>query len=157
MQPSTRMSPAVVVALLAGSLRAVQANAPLLLTANGFPLEQLSLVIPAMGFLSLAISPFVVVVAGYSWGCGADVRGRWLPFAGLLFAAALVGFVLAYLVTIALVLLGPGGTVPALIGKFLADALFTLGLANVALAGLAGAAIGEFRTGKTRNSNTAVA
>lgn len=156
MQPSARMLPAAAAALFAGIVQAVRSNAFLLLTQYGFDVSLLAIAVPALGLVALAVSPFAVAAVGYLWGRGADVSRQWLPFVVGLFGAALVGFVGAYVVTAALALLGPGhGVLGELARKVATDLVFVLGLANVALAGLAGGAVAHFQTTKTRNSNTA--
>lgn len=147
MQPSIRMLPALVVAFLAGTLRAGQGYASLVLVSYGFHAEQLSVVLPGLGLLALVLSPFGAAIAGYVWGVNVDVRERWLSFTVLTFLAAVVGFLATTLLMLALVVAGSGGQDLTAIAAQTAYQLITaVGLLGVALIALAGAGIAEFRT-----------
>lgn len=147
MQPSSRAIPAVATALAAGVVRATQVYAPQLLAARDVPIERLSLVLTAVGVVSLALSPVGVAVAGYVWGSVADVERRWLRFVGATFAAAVAGFAAAYLLATVVVALGPtplssGGFV----GRIGFHVLAAAELVGVPLVALAGAAVAQFRS-----------
>jgi len=147
MQPSSRAIPAVATALAAGVVRATQVYAPQLLATGDVPIERLSLVLTAVGVVSLALSPVGVAVAGYVWGTAADVERRWPRFVGATFAAAVAGFAAAYLLATAVVAFGP---VPFRASEVVAQAGFHLlaavELVAVPLVALAGAAVAQFRS-----------
>lgn len=117
-------------------------------------MEQLSLVVSAIGALSLAVSPFGVAAAGYVWGAAVDVERRWLRFVGATFAAAVAGFVATYLLLTVLVALGPH---PPDLGELAVQGSFHLltvvGLAGVPLVALAGAAVAQFRSGPVASAD----
>jgi hypothetical protein len=147
MQPTTRMVPAVAVALLAGALRATQVYAPQLLSTGGVPMRHMSTVVTGIGVLSLAVSPFGVATAGYLWRTDVDVGRRWLRLVGATLAAALAGFVATYLLLTAVVALGPTPPRPGELAVWAAFHLLTaVGLVGVPLVALAGAAVAQFRS-----------
>lgn len=145
MQPSSRMLPAVAVALFAGALRGAQTTAPQVLISQGVAAGQLSTVLTAANLLVVATSPFGVALAGYVWGTDADVPRLWRSLVGATFAAAAVGFGAAYVLLTALAVLGGGPELGELAVRSLYHLVTVAGLAGVALAALAGAAVAQFR------------
>lgn len=145
MQSATRMVPAIAVAFLAGLLRALQLYAPQIVASRGIDAQQLGLILPLIGLLALAVSPFGAAIAGYVWGIGADVRDQWLRFTVTVVLGALAGFVVMSVVMIGL-LVGTGSTHPGPIVRQVAYSVIpALGLVGVGFSALAGGAIGEFR------------
>lgn len=146
MLPSKRMLPALVVALLAGAVRSAQLYLPRLATSQGMQASELSLMVPAIGLFSLAVSPFAAVVVGYLWGTRADVQKRWLPFLLGTIVAAYVGFLGTTLLLVLLISsLAGAPEFGALARQFTYSLVSGLGLVSVGLVALAGGAIAEFR------------
>lgn len=145
MQSASRMVPAIAIALLAGLLRAVQLYAPQMVASRGIGAQQLGLILPLLGLLTLAVSPFGAVIAGYVWGIGADVSEEWLRFTVTIVLAALAGFVVMSLLMVGL-LVGTGSTDTGPVVRQVAYSVIpALGLVGVGFSALAGGAIGQFR------------
>lgn len=145
MQSATRMVPAIAVAFLAGLLRGVQLYAPQMAASRGMEAQQLGLLLPLIGLLALAVSPFGAAIAGYVWGIGADVPDQWLRFTGAVVLGAVAGFVVSSLLMVGL-LVGTGTTQPGpVVGQVAYSVVPALGLVGVGFSALAGGAIGEFR------------
>jgi len=146
MQSATRMIPAFVIALLAGVVSAIQLYAAPLVVSQGVGADQLQLLLPALGLLSIAVSPFGAAVAGYVWGRQADVPADWLRFTGATVLAAFVGFLGTVIALLAL-LVGAGAMQPtALAGQLPYAIISSLGIVSVGLVALAGGAVAEFRS-----------
>lgn len=145
MRVAARSLPALVVALLAGAIRAFQLYGPRLLTSGGFDVRQLGLVLPFIGIVAILLSPVGTVIAGYVWGMDVSVRDGWMQFTGGVILVAIVGFVGTSTIMLALLL----GSRAAGFGALLSQAAYFLisavGLVSVGLVALAGAAIAEFR------------
>lgn len=156
MQPSIRMLPALLVALLAGSIQAAQLYLPRLAIRQGTPAAELSILVPAIGLLSLAVSPFVAGLVGYLWGTWADVRNRWLPFVLGTIVAAFVGFLGTSLLLVLLIsILAGSPELETLTRQLPYSVLSGLGLVSVGLVALAGGAIAEFRSSSPDRAPTA--
>ena len=158
MQPSIRMLPALIVALLAGSIRAAQLYLPRLATRQGFQASELSILVPAIGLLALAVSPFGAVVVGYIWGTRADVRNRWLAFLAGTIVAAFIGFIGTSLLLVLLISMLAGAPELGVLTRQITYSLVSgLGLVSVGLVALAGGAIAEFRFSSADGAATAEA
>lgn len=145
MQSTTRMVPTLVVALLAGFVRSLQLYAPQVVTRQGGDATQLAVVLPALGLLSVVLSPIGTALAGYVWGLGADVRAQWPRFTIAAVLAALVGFGVGTLAAMGL-LLGSGPAGAGVIARQVAYSFIpAVGLVGVGLVALAGGAIAAFR------------
>lgn len=158
MLPSIRMVPALIVALLAGSIRAAQLYLPRLATRQRMQASDLSILVPVIGLLALAVSPFGAVIVGYIWGTRADVRNRWKPFLLGTIVAAFVGFIGTSLLLVLLISLLAGAPEFGALARQVTYSLVSgLGLVSVGLVALAGGAIAEFRFSSADGGGTAEA
>ena len=135
---------AVAVAFVAGLLGGSRTLLPILLThTTDISISEMNTAIAAMAIALVIVNPLTMIVVGYLWGQNADVPSAYLGFAGRLFVAGLVGFVVGYLAIVAAL---PNTEGAVLVRAALMSTTGGIRLAGgVALAGLAASAVAHFR------------
>lgn len=133
---------AVGFALLAGALHALQSTLPIIAVNGGVTTSNLSIVLTVGASLNALVSPVAITLVGYAWGRSADVPREYVTFAGTVFGAATLG----YAVTFVGSFVGAGVTFFDEAGRVVFALLPLVGQVTVALEGLAGAAVGWFRS-----------